>query len=132
MKKLLSTLGLFLIVLSLFSQNQKSDTVHVFTRTQFYALNNVKEFLSAVHENKDYSKFLVRSFHLAVKEVEPSSKFVKLSEMSPGANWSERQRKLVDDNFGKGRLFVLEHIRMVEMGKKGMVELPPLYFTIKE
>lgn len=115
-----------------FAQQHKVVAPPQFTKTELLAFSDLKSLLSAINNGQDYSKCIVRNFNLTTNIINPDGTSTKLSEMGPGGTWSEKQKSMMEKYAKEGVSFTLENIRMVEGGKKGMINQSDVSFSIKE
>lgn len=115
-----------------FGQEQKTAAPASFTKAELLAFSDLKSLLSAIHKGQDYSKYLVRNFHLTTLSTDVTGQITPISEMGPGGVWSQKQKAMIEQYGVKGAVFTIEKIVMIESGKKGVIEQPSVSFTIKE
>ena len=117
--------------LSLFASAQQAKLSSAqFTKEEILAFKDVRALLSAIKNGKDYSNYIVRNFSLCIPIDNVDSTHVKLSESGPRGYWTEKQKKMIQ-NAKKGSVFTLENMLMVEAGKKGLANEPPVSFSIE-
>ena len=133
MKKTILTFVFFLVAYVFsFSQEQKTTNTAAFTKSELLAFADVKALLSAINQGKDYSKYAVRNFVLSTTITNPDGSHTKISESGPGGIWSSKLKEMIEKHAKKGVDFTLEKVIMIESGKKGMVDVPSIPFSIKE
>ena len=131
MNKFICILLIFLCgSLLVFAQMESSSPQ--FTKEELLAFKDVRHLLSAMKHGKDYSQYIVRNFSLSILVRSADSTQVKLSETGPGGQWSSKQKNMIQKCARKGVVFTLENILMVEPGKKGLANEPPVSFSIRE